>query len=351
MVVNPNPVEPSVVRELLPEVIEGARRAGLAVKGAVTVTSAHHGVEGPRITVLVELGASGNPLALHGRTEAPTSVLRLDLSYSVRGGSVVPVAYAMQTAVDSLRVFAANRSGPDLATTTALAGDREPHEYLEDAEYQEAVVALHASTPTEAVRMALAPMVSGGRMTATPPSRRRRGDWARAGAGATVAAVLATGFGAGVGAVVAPGDDDAVDAVASDEPSTTSSSSSTSTSSTSTTTSTSTTAPPAACSVGTAIELLGVDVVAGQYHQGNLLVTVRDAGGTAVDLATVRIRTEKSDGASTTAEAVTNVEGNVIFAMRTTRLGDNTLFVTDVVRDGCTWDPAASTTEFTWQAA
>jgi hypothetical protein len=104
-----------------------------------------------------------------------------------------------------------------------------------------------------------------------------------------------------------------------------------------------------ACVVDVTLELVGIDAVPGQYHQGNIAVHVLDAGGQVRPDATVAVQTDKSDGTSTTAEGVTSADGVVVFGMRTTAYGTNTLEVRDVRAPGCTWEqstPAA----LTWEA-
>ena len=113
------------------------------------------------------------------------------------------------------------------------------------------------------------------------------------------------------------------------------------------------TATPAPAQLGSILctELFfdGVDIVPGQYHQGRIRVLVRDSQGVSVEGAHVFIRTEKSDGARTTAEGVTNANGYVEFGMRTTRLGRNTLLITNVEKTGYLWDVMSNQT-LTWEA-
>jgi hypothetical protein len=103
------------------------------------------------------------------------------------------------------------------------------------------------------------------------------------------------------------------------------------------------------CALQTAMTLVGIDKVPGQYHQGNIRVDVRDAAG-PVEGATVEIRTEKSDGTTTTAMGTSDASGVVVFGMRTTRFGPNRLVVTNVTRPGCSFDSAGSQASLSWQA-
>jgi hypothetical protein len=105
----------------------------------------------------------------------------------------------------------------------------------------------------------------------------------------------------------------------------------------------------ASCVVNVTLELLGVDAVPGQYHQGNIVVHVVDAGGQVQPDATVAVQTDKSDGTSTTAEGLTSVDGAVVFGMRTTAYGTNTLEVRDVRAPGCTWQQSTPAS-LTWEA-
>jgi hypothetical protein len=104
----------------------------------------------------------------------------------------------------------------------------------------------------------------------------------------------------------------------------------------------------AECVLHTDLELLEILVEPGSHHQGNIAVSVSDRDDEPVDGAEVHIRTEKSDGTATEASSI-SAGGRVIFGMRTTAYGENTLFVTDVVMPNCTWDPGAEPS-LTWQA-
>jgi hypothetical protein len=103
------------------------------------------------------------------------------------------------------------------------------------------------------------------------------------------------------------------------------------------------------CVVNVTLELLGIDAVPGEYHQGNIAARVVDGSGAARSGATVAVQTTKSDGTSTTAEGTTSGDGGVVFGMRTTAFGANVLEVRDVQAPGCTWEqPAPARLE--WQA-
>lgn len=118
------------------------------------------------------------------------------------------------------------------------------------------------------------------------------------------------------------------------------------------------TAPPAptatpkevACIFRTNIGFDGVTIVPGQYHQGNVRVTVVNQNGAPLAEVSLTIHNVKSDQTETTANGTSDVNGSQVFGVRTTAFGLNTFTILNAEKQGCEWDIAGSDTELEWVA-
>ena len=192
------------------EVHAGAQEAGVRIAGLTEAddfeTSFAGGKDGPveighKITVRVRVAEDGTLLPRRENSDSSTppatSILTITVIPSVEFDSssdphVVWNGYAHQVDVATTRVFSSSRSGPSKEEEDALRSGRPAHEYGNDAEYKDGMLAGMARSRSEAVANALAPLVgSGGKLAAGREDRPARGRRGRVAAAVAVPIVVA----------------------------------------------------------------------------------------------------------------------------------------------------------------
>jgi hypothetical protein len=71
-------------------------------------------------------------------------------------------------------------------------------------------------------------------------------------------------------------------------------------------------------------------------------ITIQDANNTAVSGAAVTSTVTQPNGAQVTRKATTNSNGRAVISINSRRTGTYTFTVTNVIKPGWTYDPAAN---------